>query len=385
MRNRNKLALAFFGALTVIVGCSTEADDAASSGGQAQQLAESDDDEFDVEDRMGRPEMTNVTIGAGLVRLKLLKDALTKTTDKAQQAAIGAELQTLAVELGTPQSAGLKSELANANVITPRVQQATDDAKAFAARVEAALTAKAKGEKRDLTSAEKAQIADAKSAAEHVRRVPAYFKAYNKQHVFHPQPGERQDAMNLLGAGIRADDTLAITAEGPADAKDWSEDDLKKILPILAEDALIVDISKPCDIDSQSFFSIERDMLSDDLGVGKSASSSCGGRTLQDDIIDDILTMWVHKSFDFGPNNARRVTDNVIAVNANDVGKTGGLTLPNGDPVPGIKINLSPTTSTFPYLGDPRDVPFVGAGSLSPPLKPLSQAAAAPAGDKTSK
>ena len=57
------------------------------------------------------------------------------------------------------------------------------------------------------------------------------------------------------------------------------------------------------------------------------------GRNLNDDIIDDVLTMWVKKSFDFSTaDNPRRVTD-----------KLDKPTLVDGN-----------TGSAFPYLGDPH-------------------------------
>ena len=61
---------------------------------------------------------------------------------------------------------------------------------------------------------------------------------------------------------------------------------------------------------------------------------TCGGRTLNDDIVDTILTMWVNKSFDPSKDGPRRLTDN-IAIDT--------------PPLPDGK-----TTGTFPYLGAPH-------------------------------
>jgi hypothetical protein len=325
---------ALLGAATVVAGCASTSDDDVDSSDQAQtQKAPDDEDDFTVEDRMGRPEMTNVTLGAGLVRLKVAKaklgdaqgraaaepDPASKAALVAQAQALGAELKRLATELGAPEAEELKSALAK-------------DAQTTAVEAKAVEDAKREG----------------KPAPSFPRRTSGYFHAYNHQNTFHPKAGERADAKRLLAAGIRALDTLVLDGSTP-DRQDWSEAEIQTVAEILSEDALIVDLEGDCTQDTQSYFSLEREAIQSATARAKNVAS-CGGRTLNDDIIDDTLTMWVTKSFDLGASNPRRVSDNVVAVKA--AGSAGPYT-------------LSPSIPKFPYLGEPRSAPFIGAGSCS--------------------
>jgi hypothetical protein len=164
-----------------------------------------------------------------------------------------------------------------------------------------------------------------------------HVQAYNRQNTFHPKAGERAHAKRVLGAGIRASDVAHLGASGIlfGDERDWAPDELELITDILSEDALVVDISKPCAIDTASFFDIEREEFlrrggrSTDAPGGHLEHETCGGRTPNDDIIDDVLTMWIHKSFDFTPSNPRRVSD-------------------------GIDKPSFGAHGAFPYLGDPN-------------------------------
>jgi len=332
------LVVALLGAAVVVVGCARTEDEVDSTDLAVTQAAE-DDDEFAVQDRMGRPEMTNVTIGAGLVRLRVAKGTFaavqaqaaaetdpTKRDELAAKAkALGAELKRLADELGTPESVELKSGL-----------------------VKDAETA----------AAEAKQVEDAKQAGKPAptfpRRPSAFFRAYNHQHTFHPKAGERADAKRMLAAGIRALDTLSLDGVQP-DATDWSEIEIGKIAEVLSEDALIVDLQGDCTKDTQSYFALEREAFQSADEKARNVAS-CGGRTLNDDIIDDTLTMWVKKSFDFEAKNPSRVGDHVIAVTVAEEKSVPEL---------GGKWQLSPATDTFPYLGAARSEPFVGLGACS--------------------
>ena len=325
------LLLTFLGA---VVGCASITDNGGNADEQAiTDESKDDDDDFRVEDRMGRPEMTNVTMGAGLVRLKVVKgqlaavtaqaaaetDAAKKAALGAQAQALGAELKRLATELGAPEAAELVAELGK-------------DAATAAADAKAIEDARREG----------------KPAPTFPRRTPAYFRAYNHQHTFHPKPGERADAKHLLAAGVRALDTIVVDGTTP-DAQDWSEADIAQLAEVLSEDALIVDLNGDCTNDTQSYFAIEREAFQSAAEKARNVPS-CGGRTLNDDIIDDTLTMWVKKSFDFEASNERRVGDNVVAV------KKAGTAGP---------YLLSPAVETFPYLGEARSAPFIGAGACS--------------------
>jgi len=237
------LFLAAAAAVSVGVGCSAAGEDVESAEGAHTEKPQDDDDDFTVEDRMGRPEMTNVTIGAGLARLKVVKttfgtlqaqaaaeaDPTKKAALAAEAARVGAELKELATELGPPESEELKNALAK-------------DAEIQATEAKAIEEAKRQGQ----------------PAPTFPRRPSGYFKAYNHQITFHPKPGERSDATRLLAAGIRALDTVSLDGTTP-DPKDWSEEQIARMADLLAEDALVVDLKGDCTHDSQSYFAIERE------------------------------------------------------------------------------------------------------------------------------
>jgi hypothetical protein len=249
---------ALLGALAVMVGCSAAPEDDASSSDQAQTARPTEQEaDFVVLDRMGRPEMSNVTIGMGMWET----DASTVR----------------------PESAALAAELAAGTVV-----------------------------------------------------VGPHVRAYNRQNVFHPKTGEREHARRILGAGIRALDTVGLPLL--RDPKDWQESEIDIVTDILSEDALVVDIAKPCTLDSASFFDLEREEYLRRGGkstdpAGPIEHKTCGGRVPNDDIIDDVLTMFVSKSFDFANRSSeRRVTDLLDRP-----------TLVDGNP-----------TTSFPYLGEPH-------------------------------
>lgn len=261
MKTSKKMMGVLLGALTVMVGCAAAPDDAASTTDQAQtSIPPEQEADFVVLDRMGRPEMTNLTIGMGM-------------------AEIGSDPTK-------PESAGLAAEIGAGTVV-----------------------------------------------------VGPHVRAYNRQNVFHPKKGEREHARRVLSAGIRAIDTVGLPLFH--DTQDWQPSEVAIVADILSEDALVVDIAKPCTIDSQSFFDIEREEFlrrggksTDPAGAGAIEHKTCGGRTLNDDIIDDVLTMFVNKSFDFTTaGSPRRVTD-----------RLDKPTLVDGN-----------TTRTFPYLGEPHE------------------------------
>lgn len=314
MKTSNMLVLSLLGAAAVVAGCATTAPDDVDSTDLAQvaKRAEDDDDELVVQDRMGRPEMTNVTIGAGLVRLKLAKGG--------EQQALAGQLKAEDPEL----VAGLAKDAA--------------DAAAEAARVAA-------------------------GGKPGQRRPSAYFRAYNHQQTFHPKDTERADAKRMLAAGIRALDRLSLDGQSP-DPEDWTEAEVLRMAEILEEDALIVNLDGKgdCMKSTVSYFGFERDAF---RGVAENPSN-CGGRTLDDDIIDDTLTMWVTKTFDFGEAAPRRVRDHVVPVK-----KAETVAVPEL----GGSFQLSPALDRFPYLGEPREKAFRGLGTCS--VKCRSEAPAA--------
>lgn len=77
-----------------------------------------------------------------------------------------------------------------------------------------------------------------------------------------------------------------ITHYDKIDGKtDWQEPSSKELATILANDFLVVDISKPCQ--GNDFFEIEKSMLL------KKSYETCGGRKLKDDIMDTYFTLYI--------------------------------------------------------------------------------------------
>ena len=107
---------------------------------------------------------------------------------------------------------------------------------------------------------------------------------------------------------------------------DWPLDEHgdHPLTELLLQDFLVVDVSKP--FAEVSYFEIESAML---RGV---AHQTCGGRWLNDDIVDTVLTLLVNNF------NGPRVSD-------------------------GVDQTTAPATRTFPYLQPPNPNP--------PPLAPL--------------
>lgn len=250
-----KTVLGFVVALfPVLVACASQALEDDETEGSELAAQEENEDDFVVIDRMGRPEMTNVTLGMGVKELN--------------------------ADTRAPESQQLAKELTIENSLN------------------------------------------------------AHVRAYNHQNTFHPKPGERGHAKRVLAAGIRASDVVGLLRNNP---QDWSAEEIEIVTDILSEDALVVDISKRCNIDSQSFFDIER---SEYLQRGGKANDTgaplehrtCGGRTLNDDVIDEMLTMWINKSFDLSLDNPNRISDHIDKPKLDD-----------GEP-----------SNTFPYLGEPH-------------------------------
>ncbi len=67
--------------------------------------------------------------------------------------------------------------------------------------------------------------------------------------------------------------------------KDWPDRERDELARLIADDSLIVDVSKPCP--AQSFLEIERSVLQ------HKAHQTCGGRRPDDDIMDALYTLYV--------------------------------------------------------------------------------------------
>jgi hypothetical protein len=102
-----------------------------------------------------------------------------------------------------------------------------------------------------------------------------------------------------------------------SDSTDWPTP--HPLLGILETDALLVDVSRPCTVDSSSYLEIE---MAAYRGV---VHETCGGRTPNDDVIDATLTLLIN-----GPDRPEpRRHDGV------------------GEPA-------SPATDQFPYFAPPH-------------------------------
>jgi len=102
---------------------------------------------------------------------------------------------------------------------------------------------------------------------------------------------------------------------------DMNDAQLAHLVGILLDDHLRVDLGKPCnDIDGSNYLAIER------AEYAKQAWTSCGGRTPNEDVIDDVLTL-----------------------------VTGGLApaTAHGDGIGTWDTRSATAKRAFPYLADP--------------------------------
>jgi hypothetical protein len=143
---------------------------------------------------------------------------------------------------------------------------------------------------------------------------------YNAQSTFEPNvPRVLQDA---LEARLVAMDTLTLGDGGP-DPVDWKipEGGEHPLLPLFVTDVLLVDTSKSCTSADggfvPSYLEIEREIL-----LSGPAHATCGGRTPNEDVVDETLTLLV-------TNGRAPVTQ-------------------------GVPGPTKPATTTFPYLAPPN-------------------------------
>jgi hypothetical protein len=139
---------------------------------------------------------------------------------------------------------------------------------------------------------------------------------YNMEDGFHLAEGYKGAYRARLDANLAFWDGL----DGKAD---WSVDEsgAHALRGVMLDDFLVVDVSKPY-AEHGTFFEIERALLN-----GQS-HRTCGGRTLNDDVMDTIFTLLV---------NAGR-----------------GPVISDG-----VDAATRPATTTFPYLADPNPEPPV--------------------------
>ena len=142
---------------------------------------------------------------------------------------------------------------------------------------------------------------------------------YSEEDAFNLRP----DYLSVYRARLNGSMKVYDSLDGKTD---WPlhEDGNHPMTELLLADFLVVDVSKP--FAEVSYFDIESAML---RGV---PHESCGGRWLNDDIVDTVLTLLVNNF------NGPRVSD-------------------------GVDQTTAPASRTFPYLQPPNPDP--------PPLAPL--------------
>ena len=151
--------------------------------------------------------------------------------------------------------------------------------------------------------------------------VPAALQdEYNAQASFEPNvPRVLQDA---LEARLVALDTLAL-GDGGADMVDWDVPDggTHPLLPMFVSDVLLVDTAKSCTSAdggfADSYLDLEREIL-----LSGPPHTTCGGRTPDEDVVDETLTLLV----------------------------TGG----RAPVTQGVAGPSKPATTVFPYLAAPN-------------------------------
>jgi hypothetical protein len=120
---------------------------------------------------------------------------------------------------------------------------------------------------------------------------------------------------------------------------DFTDEDLAAWVALFKEDALLVDVSKPCGVDpdpsaagdsTHSYLDIEKEMVDKDH-----VHATCGGRTPKDDTVDVFMTFAItHKDWHPGAKDWKSTPEHV------------------GD----LIDNASAATNTFPYLAAPHAV-----------------------------
>jgi hypothetical protein len=151
----------------------------------------------------------------------------------------------------------------------------------------------------------------------------------SQQDSYNEQPSFEGGVPSVIQSGMEARlvelDTLTLGDSGP-DPVDWPvpEGGSHPLLAVFLGDTLLVDTSLPCaGADGgfvRSYFELERQTF-----LGGPAHVTCGGRTPNEDVVDETLQLLVTRDRDGGPVVGQFV-----------LGPT------------------KPSTTTFPYLAPPN-------------------------------
>jgi hypothetical protein len=155
------------------------------------------------------------------------------------------------------------------------------------------------------------------------------------QDEYNAQPSFASTQPRTLQAGIESRlvelDTLGI--DGSADPVDWPvTGGATALLPVLVSDTLLVDTARPCTSEAgtfvPSYLDIERELFFPPAPVGDAGPyvhSTCGGRTPNENVVDETLALLVTGD------------------------REGGSVASQG-----IAAATRPATTTFPYLAAPN-------------------------------
>lgn len=119
---------------------------------------------------------------------------------------------------------------------------------------------------------------------------PELRDVYNLDQPFQVAAANRQTYQERLAKNILFYDALDTK-------KNWQDSDRQHLANLLADDFLVVDISKPCE--TPTFFEIEKSLL-----LNKS-HETCGGRKPNDDIMDVLFSLYI------GGPSGERIRDGV--------------------------------------------------------------------------
>jgi hypothetical protein len=109
---------------------------------------------------------------------------------------------------------------------------------------------------------------------------------------------------------------------------DFTDAQVGAIVDVFSEDALIVDIGKRCRADGPSFLDLERERLTGH------AHQTCGGRVLNDDVIDDLLTLFIRGKWDFNDGPDKRLEKDWVGPENRTVSDAFPYLAPPHDPKP---------------------------------------------------
>jgi hypothetical protein len=110
-------------------------------------------------------------------------------------------------------------------------------------------------------------------------RVPALKVEYNGDDSFDVPDGQRAKYLAAISSAIAHYDSLDGTVDHDPAA-------VAALAAVLVEDHLRIDLSRSCDLTGEGHFAIERA----ELHGGEQAS--CGGRSLDEDVFDQLLTIY---------------------------------------------------------------------------------------------